>query len=89
MSEKQITDFWNKYKVGTRGMFITVWFIFVCMSIAIFNEIKIDTHFQDIISNLVMYITIFVAVGANGIEKIADTYAKIKIDNKKEDINVY
>lgn len=78
MNDEKVIDWWNKYKVGTRGMFVTIWIVFVAMSIVIFKGGKVDTHFQDMIGNLVMYITIFLAVGANGIEKLADVYAKVR-----------
>ena len=78
MEDTKAIDWWNKNKVGTRGMFITVWAVFVVMSIVILMGKNVDVHFQDMIGNLVMYITIFVAVGANGIEKLADVYAKVR-----------
>ncbi len=84
-------DLWKKYRIGSRLMFLTVWVVFCIMSFKILNGQKIDKNFQDMVSNLVLYLTIFIAVGVNGIETIGKIYEKIgikKFDNTMNNKNI-
>ncbi len=86
--EKSTNDFWSEHKIGSRLAFIIVLIVFLVMSIKILNGQIIDKNFQDIIANLILYLTIFIGLGANSVEKISNIYEKIsinKLKNNKKD----
>ncbi len=70
-------------------MFLTVWLVFLIMSIKKIKEPIIDNNFMEIIKELVLYLTIFVTVGINGIEVLSQAYQKVTIKkiNKQNNIN--
>ncbi len=79
-------DFWQQHKVGSRLMFLTVWFFFSLMAFKKIQEPVISKDFMAIMQELVIYLTLFVMVGANGLEMLGGVYEKLgmKKINKKE-----
>ncbi len=80
-------DFWAKYKLGSRLAFVIVLIIFLVMSIKILNGQIIDKNFQDIIANLILYLTVFIGLGANSVEKISEIYESINIKKLNNENN--
>ncbi len=71
---KNNDDFFTRHKIGSRLMFLSVWFIFLILSYRIINGHEVNRHFLNIISDLVLYLTLFIGGGVNVIEKAIDKY---------------
>ena len=80
---KKVGDFWAKHNVGTRMMMIVFAVSFLAVVIAAFFGTVVATP----IVNMVWYSALIgfgvVTLGVNGLEKLLDGIAKIKLGEKQ------